>query len=174
MKNLLIKIEVTDMDLNLIQNEILLNKKITQVSPSNLYEILYESKNWNKILSIVLNNIKTITGENLDVIVKNLWGYVQTNEEEENIKLDYKKIKDGLKIQPIWSFIFFVNSTHTKISIKNETGLVEEIKLNNSEILLFNTENFISENSEEKNRIALVGSLSNDLDFNKKRIFSLV
>ena len=52
-----------------------------------------------------------------------------------------------------------VNSENTDVFLKNENDVVEKINLNEGEILIFKTKNFLNEVSQNKKRIALVGSL---------------
>jgi hypothetical protein len=50
--------------------DILLNKDLTNKSYSNMYEILFDCKNFNSTLDSVLENLQKHTDEKFDVYVK--------------------------------------------------------------------------------------------------------
>ena len=142
-------------------NEILLNKKITKVSTDNLYEILINSNELKLITKNVIEIIKNISNENFDVFCKNLWGYVQTSDEPDLIKIN-NLIHKPIFVKPKWSFFYFIETNNTILQFKIGLKKIELIPESN-ELIIFPTEFFIKDNSTENNRIALVGSISNDI-----------
>lgn len=144
------------------QSDILLNKQLTNISPSNMYEILFDCENFDEIFNIFLKELKEKTNKNFDVYVKNMWGYIQTNIETQliNINLNFK---NQITISSEYSFIYFIKSINSKIYLKNHNDMVEIVDMNMGDILIFDTQNFIKDESEDKQRIALIGSLSSNI-----------
>jgi hypothetical protein len=121
-----------------------------------MYEILFDSDSFDEIFNIVLQKLKEFTNQNFDTYVKNMWGYIQNDDDFINFNMDFK---DQVSIMPEYSFIYLVNSKNTDVCLKDENGVIQKVKLNEGEILIFKTKNFLNEVSQNKKRIALVGSL---------------
>ena len=136
--------------------DIILNKNLTNISSSNMYEILFDSDSFDEIFNIVLQKLKEFTNQNFDTYVKNMWGYIQNDDDFINFNMNFK---DQVSIMPEYSFIYLVNSKNTDVCLKDENDVIEKVKLNEGEILIFKTKNFLNEVSQNKKRIALVGSL---------------
>jgi hypothetical protein len=144
-----------------LYNEILLNKKITKVSTTNLYEILINSDELKLITKNVIENIKNTSDENFNVFCKNLWGYIQTSDEPELIKIN-SLIHDAIFIKPKWSFFYFIETKNTTLQFK--IGLKEiELIPEPNELIIFPTKFFMKDNCIETGRIVLVGSISNNI-----------
>jgi hypothetical protein len=150
----------TDLNLNLTQLEadVLLNKSLTNVSPTNMYEILFDCDNFDKILNVALEEIKNYTGNDLEVYVKNMWGYVQTTKRNESINFNID-FKNQVSVDSEYSFIYPVKSLETYVHLDDSDELVRQVSLNEGEMLIFKTKNFIKEECTDGNRIALVGSI---------------
>lgn len=154
-------IKLTNIDsenLQLYQSDILLNKKLTNISPSNMYEILFDSDNFNKILNIVLEMIKKEANLNFDVFVKNMWGYIQNSQENKVIDFN-RNFKDQLSISSDYSFVYIIKSSKTVLFFKEE-----KIILNESDLLIFRTEDFVKDEFDDQDRIILVGSIAQILN----------
>ena len=149
-------LHLTNINSKNLESDIILNKNLTNISPSNMYEILFDSESFDEIFNIVLQKLKEFTNQNFDTYVKNMWGYVQNDDDFINFNMTFK---DRVSIMPEYSFIHLVNSENTDVFLKNENDVVEKINLNEGEILIFKTKNFLNEVSQNKKRIALVGSL---------------
>jgi len=157
--------KITNIDLSTFEsckNDILLNKKLTNISPSNMYEILFDCENFDNIFNIFLNKLKKETNEDFNVYVKNMWGYIQTEEENNPINFN-RNFKNQITIPSEYSFIYFIELINSKIYLKNDKDTTEIIDMNVGDIIIFNTEKFIKDESEDKKRIALVGSLSSNI-----------
>ena len=141
-------LHLTNINSKNLESDIILNKNLTNISPSNMYEILFDSESFDEIFNIVL--------QKFDTYVKNIWGYIQNDDDFINFNMNFK---DQVSIMPEYSFIHLVNSENTDVFLKNENDVVEKINLNEGEILIFKTKNFLNEVSQNKKRIALVGSL---------------
>lgn len=152
--------KLTDLNLNLTQFEadILLNKSLTNVSPTNMYEILFDCDNFNRVFNVALEEIKNYTGNDLEVYVKNMWGYVQTTKRNEDINLNID-FKNQVSVDSEYSFIYLVKSLETYVHLDNSDELIEQANLNQGEMLIFKTKDFIKEESTDRSRIALVGSM---------------
>ena len=152
--------KLTDLNLNLTQFEadILLNKSLTNVSPTNMYEILFDCDNFNKVFNVALEEIKNYTSNDLEVYVKNMWGYVQTTKRNEDINLNID-FKNQVSVDSEYSFIYLVKSLETYVHLDNSDELIEQANLNQGEMLIFKTKDFIKEESTDRSRIALVGSM---------------
>jgi hypothetical protein len=137
-----------------LESDIILNKNLTKISPSNMYEILFDSESFDEIFNIVLQKLKEFTNQNFDTYVKNMWGYIQNDDDFINFNMAFK---DQVSIIPEYSFIYLVNSKNTDIFLKNENDVIEKISLNEGEILIFKTNSFLNEDSQNKKRIILIG-----------------
>lgn len=142
--------------LNEYEDDILLNKKLTNTSPSNMYEILFDCENFDNIFNLVLDKIDNI---DKDVYVKNMWGYVQTSTEDSQISLN-KNFKQQIIIPAEYSFIYIIKSNVTSIFLKKDDN-IQNIILTAGDLLIFKTDDFIKEESDTKDRVALIGSISN-------------
>jgi len=81
-------IKLTNVNLNNLDNlttDIILNKELTNISPSNMYEILFDCENFDNIFNIFLQKIKENTTDSFDVYVKNMWGYIKNENETKSI-----------------------------------------------------------------------------------------
>ena len=153
-------INIDSDNLEIYKKDILLNKSLINISKNNMYEILFNSTNFDNLLNIVLKNIKEQTNDNFDVFIKNMWGYIRNDDDLIRFNIP---IKDELSIKPKYSFIYVIDSEETLIYIKNEIGVVEKFTLKIGELLIFETNNFIEEICNDKHRIILIGSITNDL-----------
>jgi hypothetical protein len=140
--------------------DIILNKNLTNISPSNMYEILFDSENFDKILNIVLQKITETTNTEFDVYVKNMWGYIQNTEETKSIDFNIN-FKNQIIIPSNYSFIYIVESNTTNIHLKKTNGDIELVTLNEGDLLIFKTEDFVNDESIDVDRIVLVGSIAN-------------
>ncbi len=155
-------IKLTNINLNNLESveaDILLNKKLTNVSPSNMYEILFDCESFDSIFNIFLQSVKDYTNDNFDVYIKNMWGYIQTPNENDSINFNIN-FKNQITIPSNYSFIYLVKSNATNIDLKKENGDVEKILLNEGDLLIFNTKDFLTDVSTDKNRIVLIGSIA--------------
>jgi hypothetical protein len=150
-------LHLTNINSKNLKQDIILNKDLTNISSSNMYEILFDSESFDEIFNIVLQKLKEVTNQNFDTYVKNMWGYVQNDDDFINFNMVFK---DQVSIMPEYSFIYLVNSENTDVFLKNENDVVEKINLNKGEILIFKTNSYLSETSQNKKRIALAGSLA--------------
>jgi hypothetical protein len=158
-------------NLDSLMGDIFLNKKITNQSPSNMYEFLFESEDLNTLCDYVVERLKTETGENFDVLVKTIYGYIQDEENQEPIMID-KKLKEGLTTTAKYSFILNAHPEDMLISIKVGVDSIKTTTLKVGKLLIFKTEDFIKCKSNGINKFLIVGSLSNDItkSVNKKSI----
>ena len=163
MNNMIKKITNIDQHImNECENDILLNKQLTNISPSNMYEILFDCENFDKIFNIFLKELKEETNKNFDVYVKNMWGYIQNETDNQPINL-IRNFKNQIIIPSEYSFIYSIKSNITSVFIKKEND-IQNIILNKGDMLIFKTSDFIKEESDLQNRIALVGSVSEMID----------
>ena len=140
------------------KSDILLNKKLLNNSPSNMYEIIFDCENFDKIINVVLNTLKKETKDCFDVYVKNLWGYVQEIKNPSVIQFD-KNFKNQVSVSPKYSFIYGVNSFNTDFNLETNDGVVEKIKINDGDLLIFDNNFYRGDESDNLNRIFLIGSI---------------
>ena len=155
-------IKLTNVNLNNLENlktDILLNRELTNISRSNMYEILFDSQNFGNIFNTVLQKLKEITNENFSVYVKNMWGYIQNTEETKSINFDIN-FKNQITIPSNYSFIYVVESNITNVYLTKTNGDIELVSLNEGDLLIFKTEDFVNDESIDVNRIVLVGSIA--------------
>jgi len=153
-------LHLTNINSENLKSDIVLNKNLTNISPSNMYEILFDSQNFGDIFNVVLEKLKEITNENFSVYVKNMWGYIQNTEETKSIDFDIN-FKNQITIPSNYSFIYVVESNTTNIHLTKTNGDIELVSLNEGDLLIFKTEDFVNDESIDVNRIALVGSIAN-------------
>ena len=74
-------LHLTNINSKNLESDIILNKNLTNISPSNMYEILFDSESFDEIFNIVLQKLKEFTNQNFDTYVKNIWGYIQNDDD---------------------------------------------------------------------------------------------
>ncbi len=155
-------IKLTNVNLNNLDNlttDIILNKELTNISPSNMYEILFDCENFDNIFNIFLQKIKENTTDSFDVYVKNMWGYIKNENETKSIDFNIN-FKNQIIIPSNYSFIYLIKSNNTNIDLKKENGDIETISLNEGDLLIFKTKDFLNDECGDVNRIALLGSIA--------------
>jgi len=155
-------IKLTNVNSNNLDNlttDILLNKELTNISPSNMYEILFDCENFDNIFNIFLQKIKENTTDSFDVYVKNMWGYIKNENETKSIDFNIN-FKNQIIIPSNYSFIYLIKSNNTNIDLKKENGDIETISLNEGDLLIFKTKDFLNDECGDVNRIALLGSIA--------------
>jgi hypothetical protein len=156
---MIIRKHITD-HIETISEQIFLNKNITIVSPSNLYELLLTSNEIKLITTEVINLLKENTDEGFETYCKNLWGYIQHDENPELINLKPHIYDGGVILKPKWSFIYFLKTRNSILKFKNGIELIPEV----GEIILFTNDIFLSDLSEDKDRLCLIGSITNEMN----------
>ena len=158
-------------NLQSLKDDVFLNKEITNLSPSNLYEFLFESETLDGFCDYVIDLLKKETNENFDLLVKTIYGYIQDEEHQEQISID-KKLKEGLITVSKYSFILNIQSKDTSILINEDLNNIKTIKLDEGKLIIFRTEDFLRCESSDVNRVLIVGGLSNDITktVNKKSL----
>ena len=148
------------------KEDILLNKNLTNVSESNMYDILFDCQNFDNITNTVLTKIENIIHEDFNVYVKNLWGFIQTEIENKKLQI-LPYLKDELSIKPKYTFIYVIESIETVLQIDNEL-----MNLKNGDLVIFKSEHNFEDRSNNSNKILIIGSLTNDLyeDKNQKKL----
>ncbi len=155
-------IKLTNVNSNNLDNitkDIMLNKELTNISPSNMYEILFDCENFDNIFNIFLEKIKENTTDNFDVHVKNMWGYIKNENETKSIDFNIN-FKNQIIIPSNYSFIYLIESNTSNIHLKKENGNTEIISLNKGDLLIFKTSDFLNDECTDVNRIALIGSIA--------------
>lgn len=137
-----------------LYGDILLNKSIINASPSNMYEVLFDSEAFDKVFNVVLERLAEQTKNSFDAYVKNMWGYIQSVDEPGFINFN-RNFKDQIIIPSEYSFIYAVNMPNTIIHLKTQI-----VNLQNEDLLIFKTEDFLYDESDNVDRIALIGSVS--------------
>ena len=144
-------------NLQSFESQIILNKDLTNISTSNMYEILFDSQSFGNIFNTVLQKLKEITNENFSVYVKNMWGFIQTESKNEPLYLTYH-LKDELSIKPKYTFIYVIKCVETILQVNNE-----KIVMKDGDLIIFDSKNTVEDKSIDTNKIILIGSISNDL-----------
>jgi hypothetical protein len=89
-----------------------------------------------------------------------MWGYIQNTEETKSIDFNIN-FKNQIIIPSNYSFIYIVESNTTNIHLKKTNGDIELVTLNEGDLLIFKTEDFVNDESIDVDRIVLVGSIAN-------------
>ncbi len=157
-------------NIKLYESDIMLNKSLTNKSPSNMYEILFDSENFYKIISLVLEQIINTTNEDYNVYVKNMWGFVQNEIENQPLNITSSllsspwAIKEELSIKAKYTFIYIIKSFETILKFNGE-----DIVMREGDLIIFDNENFIADKSKDINRVILIGSLTNNLYYDNSQ-----
>lgn len=138
------------------------NKQITKVSPSNSYEMLLTSNQIKEIVSNVIDLIESHYNQKIEIYIKNLWGYIQNNDELQNLTINPFIYNEGISIKPKWSFLYFVETDTSKIKFNINSDFLE-INFKKGELVVFESDYFVKDMSNDTNRIVLVGSITNSL-----------
>lgn len=160
---MIIKIEkISELDIDMVFNDVILNKKITTKSQTNMYEMLFQSKSISKIFDVVIDILKNETKEEFDVYIKTIWGYIQTTIDNKFIIID-KKIIDGISPMAKYSFIYCAKSDDTIIHLKSINNVIVKTELNSGDLLIFKTDDFVKDECKILDRVLLIGSLTNEI-----------
>lgn len=136
--------------------DLLANRAVTTPQRSNMYEILFDCKYFNKTLDIALKEIKEHTRSDFEVYIKNMWGYMQN--EQQNEPIDFKRnLRDQLSVESEYSFVHLVRSSKTTFYFKHQD---EGINLSQGDMLIFKTDYFLREEFDTEDRLALVGAIT--------------
>lgn len=136
--------------------DLLANRAVTTPQRSNMYEVLFDCKYFDKVLNIALKEIKEHTGSDLEVYIKNMWGYMQNEQQNEPIDFN-RSLKDQLFTKSEYSFIHLVRSSKTTFYFKDRE---EGINLAQGDMLIFKTESFLKEEFNTNDRLALIGAIT--------------
>ena len=144
---------------NSLKKDILESKKI--IKPiQNRYDIIFDTKSILDVVNKVIETLNTTTNESFDVYVRRLQSYIQTQDSSEFIYFEKSLGRDLLPTSK-YSFIFMIDSVDTILFFKS----IGEIKIQKDELIIFETNDFIKDSSTECNRIALIGSLTNNIEY---------
>lgn len=147
-------------DLQSFKTDILISKDIMKPK-LNQYDIIFKCDNFSNILKIVTDTISNETSEIFDVYVKKLQSYIQTQTNNSPIGFEMG-LKRGIIPHAKYSFIFMVDSLNTTVYLKSK-----KIELSNGDLLIFKTDDFVKDESTSFNRLALIGSLTNEIQSSK-------
>jgi len=159
---MLYKIIKLNVDLISLEDEINTNVKNVKIQ-SNKRILMIQSKIFSHLIENILDELKLMTGENFNTYVKTIFTFTENNNEE--IKFT-KQLKNDINLISKYSFIFFTKSLNSKILINSQTG-INEISVDDGDLLLFKTENFIGSSCSIPNRIGIYGSITNFVDDDK-------
>ena len=146
-------------DLDLLEDDIILNFK--HIKPEfNKCSLWVESDEFSKIVEVILDKLKKETKENFDVYVKSIFTCVEEGTQE---KIEFtKQLKNGINSLSKYSFIFFTKSFDSKVLLKFD-NMISEVTLHDGDLLIFKTENFLSDISQTPKRMGIYGSLTNEI-----------
>jgi hypothetical protein len=125
----------------------------------NRYDIIFESPNINTIIGSFINNIENVFKEDFSIHVKLIQSYIQTVDNSSPI-LFSKVIKREIKPTAKYSFIFFTKPGDTilEFSYGNVKPLI-------GDLIIFKSHDFIRDTSTSSDRIALLGSITNEINY---------
>jgi hypothetical protein len=125
----------------------------------NRYDIIFESPDINMVINSFINNIEKTFEEDFSIHVKLIQSYIQTVDNSSPI-LFSKVIKREIKPTAKYSFIFFIEPKDTllEFSYGNVKPLI-------GDLIIFKSHEFIKDNSNSSDRIALLGSITNDINY---------
>lgn len=150
----------TNISLDSVKNDILQIPK-TIKSKSNTYDVIFSCDNFSNILDTVIHALCINTKETFNTYVKNIQGYIQTDELNTPIVFD-RILKRGISPTSKYSFIFIVSSIKTSLHFKTNNSN-ERIEVLNGDLVIFKTGDFTRDEYDKSNRIALLGSITNNI-----------
>lgn len=125
----------------------------------NRYDIIFESLSINTVVSSFINSVEKVFEENLNIHVKLIQSYIQTIDNPSPI-LFSKVIKREIKPTAKYSFIFFIDPGDTLLEFSY--GNVIPLQ---GDLIIFKTYDFIRDTSDSSDRIALLGSITNEINY---------
>lgn len=146
-----------DIDLKLIKSDVL-EIPNTMKPRDNRYDVLFNCNTFDTILNSVIKIISDETNEIFDIYIKRLQGYIQTNDSNTPIIIE-RQLKNGILPIPKYSFIYMIDAFDTKLEINS--NIVNPL---NGDLIIFKTINFVKDECSNFNRIALIGSITNELN----------
>ena len=152
------KILKPNIDLSDIENDIILNYNVVKTQFGKQV-LMIHTDSFLELFKIILSNLSIETGEPFDEYVKSSFTFIETENSGEIIKFN-KQLKSDINLISKYSFIYLTKSFNTKILLKLGTTL-NEIEISDGDLLLFKTEDFISDTSLTPERIGVFGSLTN-------------
>lgn len=145
-----------NIDLSKIKQEVLLLKEVSK-SYTNRYDAIFDCQSFSVVVKSFLCALNGISKSNFDVYVKNIQGYIQTEDNNSPICFD-KALKRDLKPTAKYSFVYGIDMKDTKLYFQDDV-----VSIGNGDLIVFKTEQFIEDKSTKTNRIALIGSLTDEL-----------
>ena len=152
------KILKPNIDLSDIENDIILNSNVVKTQFGKQV-LMIHTDSFLELFKIILSNLSIETGEPFDEYVKSSFTFIETENSGEIIKFN-KQLKSDINLISKYSFIYLTKSFNTKILLKLGTT-PNEIEISDGDLLLFKTEDFISDTSLTPERIGVFGSLTN-------------
>jgi hypothetical protein len=152
------KILKPNIDLSDIENDIILNSNVVKTQFGKQV-LMIHTDSFLELFKIILSNLSVETGEPFDEYVKSSFTFIETENSGEIIKFN-KQLKSDINLISKYSFIYLTKSFNTKILLKLGTT-PSEIEINDGDLLLFKTEDFVSDTSLTPERIGVFGSLAN-------------
>jgi len=153
------KIYKPDIDLKLLEEDIIVNSGLVMIEGTKK-DLVINSKHILKFNTALIECMVDFTGESFTAQVRNIFTFV----EEETLKqvINFpKQIQDIITPKADYSFLFFTKACESEISFQEGKIFIKE-----GDLVVFNTEYFVSEQAFCTNRIGIYGSITNKINQN--------
>lgn len=115
--------------------------------------MLINSDNTTLFLHYLIEALEDFTQTSFDSYVKNIYSF----EDLPTQVIDFpKQILDDIDIISDYSFLYLIRGDETEITFKSD-----KIFINDGDMVVFKTDEYIKQQSSSSNRIGLFGSISN-------------
>lgn len=143
-------------DLKPLEEDIRINSDIVMMEGTKR-NLLVNSKHTTLFYSTLVECLEDFTGELFDSHVRNI--FTITEESIEQTINFSKQVLDDIDTISDYSFIYLIKSCESEITFQDK-----KIFINEGELVVFNTDYFISQQAQSNNRIGLYGSITNKVD----------
>lgn len=127
--------------------------------------MLINSEDTSLFLYYLIEALEDFTQSSYDTYVKNIYSF----EDLPTQVIDFpKQILDDIDVISDYSFIYLIRGKETEITFKSD-----KIFINDGDLVVFKTHEFVRQQSSLSNRIGLFGSITNNLN-NDRKITSLI
>jgi len=143
-------------DLKSLEEDIRINSDIVMMEGTKR-NLLVNSKHTTLFNSILIECLEDFTGEVFNPHVKNIFTIAEKSTEQ--VINFSKQILDDIDTVSDYSFVYLIKSCVSEITFQDK-----KIFINVGELVVFNTDYFVSQQAQFYNRVGLYGSITNKVN----------
>lgn len=139
----------------LLEEDIRINSELVLMEGSKR-SFLINSAATTIFLESLIEALEDFTGASFETYVKNIYSF----EDLPTQVIDFpKQILDDIDVISDYSFLYLIKGDETEITFK-----LDKIFINEGDLVVFKTDEFVKQQSPLNNRLGLFGSISNKLN----------